>query len=242
METNQKQSRLSIMQPYLFPYIGYFQLIYSTDMIVFCDDVTYIKNGWINRNQILYNNAPLYFSVPLQKKSSFKLIKDTLINKDFYPLWKRKFLNTLRHSYSKAPFFDTSYQLIEKVFDADFESISELAIYSVKSVYEYLGLDLKYQVSSEICLDCVGIDKVDRIVRLTNHFGYKEFVNPIGGVELYDKKDLKKRGIDIQFLNTLPFNYKQFSQKFVPSLSIIDMLMFLEKEEIVNRFSTCELI
>ena len=45
--------KLGIMQPYFFPYIGYFQLINAVDEFLVYDNVNFIKKGWINRNNIL---------------------------------------------------------------------------------------------------------------------------------------------------------------------------------------------
>ena len=57
--------KVAIMQPYLFPYLGYWQLIKSVDTFVILDDVNFIKRGYINRNSILVNNNVHMFSVPI---------------------------------------------------------------------------------------------------------------------------------------------------------------------------------
>ena len=44
--------KVGIMQPYFFPYIGYFQLIANTDQFIFFDIVQYNKRSWMNRNRI----------------------------------------------------------------------------------------------------------------------------------------------------------------------------------------------
>ena len=59
------------MQPYLFPYIGYFQLIHSSDEFIIYDNIEYTKKGWINRNRILFNGSPQIFTIPLKKDSDF---------------------------------------------------------------------------------------------------------------------------------------------------------------------------
>jgi hypothetical protein len=237
-----KKLRLSIMQPYIFPYIGYFHLINSSDKIVFCDDVTYIKQGWINRNRIISNNAPLFFSVPIQEKSSLKLIKNTLVKNDTFPIWRIKFLKTIKYSYSKAPNFEPSYKLIDSVLNSDFDSISDLAINSITSIYDYLGLEINYLKSSLISPNCEGIDKIDRVANITKGLGYNKFINPIGGKDLYSKKVFKQRDVDLYFVKSMPLTYKQFNSKHIEWLSIIDIIMFLNKEEIINKFSAYNII
>ena len=71
--------KIAIMQPYLFPYLGYFQLIAKVDKFIFYDDVFFIKNGWINRNRLIISGQQKYFTIPLLNGSSNTLIKDVLI-------------------------------------------------------------------------------------------------------------------------------------------------------------------
>ena len=72
--------KVAIMQPYFFPYIGYFQLINAVDKFIIYDDVNYINRGWINRNQVLINGKESYITVPLKDASQNKLIKDITIS------------------------------------------------------------------------------------------------------------------------------------------------------------------
>lgn len=72
--------KMAIMQPYLFPYIGYWQLISAVDKFVLLDDVNFIKRGYINRNSILINGKAHMFSIPIRKASQNRLIMDTKLN------------------------------------------------------------------------------------------------------------------------------------------------------------------
>ena len=95
--------KAAVMQPYLFPYIGYFQLINAVDTFVVYDDVNYIKKGWINRNSILVNEKPFLFTVDLKEVSQNKLINEITIDENSN--WKKNILRTIELSYKKAPFF-----------------------------------------------------------------------------------------------------------------------------------------
>ena len=120
---------LAIMQPYIFPYVGYFQLIEAVDKIIFYDDVNYQKQGWINRNRILLNGSDFLFTIPVKGASSNKpinRIEPQLNNRSI-----SKFKAQLRSCYRKAPFFNDINVLVDKVFDSEFESISDLAIKSI---------------------------------------------------------------------------------------------------------------
>ena len=68
--------KLAIMQPYLFPYIGYFQLMNAADEFVVYDNIKYTKKGWINRNRILVNGSDAYINFPLKKDSDYLDVKD----------------------------------------------------------------------------------------------------------------------------------------------------------------------
>ena len=72
--------RLGIMQPYFFPYLGYFDLINRTDRWIVFDTAQYIRHGWVNRNRILHSDSEWqYILVPLKKHSRKAAIKDIAV-------------------------------------------------------------------------------------------------------------------------------------------------------------------
>ncbi len=222
---------LAVMQPYIFPYIGYFQMVAAVDKFIFYDDVNYIKQGWINRNKILVANGELVFTVPLKKASSFTLIKDTEINLDQYRIWKPKFLQTLAQSYKKAPFYNKAYPLVEEILDSESRTISSLAIQSVQKVAAYLQLETEFAVSSEV-FDNRELERQERLLDICKTENALHYINAVGGQELYEKEDFQREGIQLNFIKTLPVQYSQFKNEFVPWLSIIDVMMFNSKEDI----------
>ena len=136
------------MQPYLFPYIGYYQLAYQSDMFIFYDDVTYIKNGYINRNSILTKNGVQLFTLPVNKASSFSLIKDLLFSDN-----TKKVLSSISQAYSKAPYFEAVYPMLENIFLSKNRSVAYIASQSIIQVFNYLGLEFNYIYSSLIDYD-----------------------------------------------------------------------------------------
>src|SRR5437016_10802468 len=103
--------RVAIMQPYFFPYIGYFQLIHSVDLFIIYDNIKYTKKGWINRNRFLRNGAEVVFTVPLRKDSDFLNVKDRTVAGDF---GRGKLVNQLREAYRRAPHFDHAFPVVER--------------------------------------------------------------------------------------------------------------------------------
>ncbi|MCW1147857.1 WbqC family protein [Flavobacterium sp. TH16-21] len=228
--------KVSIMQPYFFPYIGYFQLIANSDVFVIYDDVNFIKKGWINRNTILVNNTPYLFSIPLQNVSQNKLINEIFISD--LDKWKTDLLKTISLSYKKAPFYQDVYPLIEKIISFDELNLALYIQNSLQNLCEYLNLNTKLVMSSEIVKnnDLRGENK---IIDICIQLGANQYINAIGGIELYIQDNFQVKNIDLKFIKSENIIYKQFKNEFKPWLSIIDVIMFNSLEDtrmLLNKF------
>ncbi|MCB9188195.1 MAG: WbqC family protein [Flavobacteriales bacterium] len=226
------------MQPYFFPYVGYFQLINSVDVFVFYDDVNFIKRGWINRNNILVNSEASMFSIPLIKASQNKLINEIELGYD--EKWVQKFFITLEHSYKKAPYFNPVFNLVQEVFNQSHKTIADLTMSSVVRTADYLGLTTRFEVSSKQFSETKGMDRADRLIEICRLLNAETYINPTGGRELYNKPYFKERQIELMFIENKFFPYKQFEGNFIPGLSIIDLLMFNSPEqvkELLNHYT-----
>lgn len=231
--------KIAVMQPYIFPYIGYFQMINAVDKFVFYDDVNFIKGGWINRNKILVSGKDFLFTVPLSKPSSFSFINETKFNKILYHTWKEKLLQTITQSYKKAPYFEQAFGVIELIFNKDYRTISDLAIESVKSTSKYLDLKTEFKISSETYCN-QSFERQNRLIDICKLEGANKYINAYGGKSLYAKEDFLKDKIELQFIKSEPIIYKQFANDFIPHLSIIDLLMFKSINEInlmLNKYT-----
>jgi len=229
------------MQPYLFPYIGYFQLISATDAFVIYDDVNFIKQGWINRNRLLVNSRPSMFSVPLDNAGSFRLIKDIGLSSKDYLRWKGKFFRTMELNYKKAPYYEEIMPLVESVFNGCTGFIGRLALDSIRHVCKYLDIRLTWIESSSFYDNrhLIGAERVIDICRLS---GADMYINAIGGRNLYDKKTFEENGIVLKFIRSKAVVYSQYGDEFVPDLSIIDVLMFNSKLKVKSYLGEYELI
>jgi hypothetical protein len=232
--------KVAVMQPYIFPYMGYFQLVSAVDTFIFYDDVNFIKQGWINRNNILVNEKKQVITFPCIGISSFKKINEVEINlKDKK---NRKILKTIEQSYAKAPYFSDVFELILKIFAGEHHNIASLAADSVIKTCSYLGIKKEFQFSSKKHSESLNMDRADRLVNICTKEQSTHYINPIGGQELYNKTYFKERGIQLDFLEPAMTEYKQFENEFVPYLSIIDVLMFNSKEETLKRLNKYNLI
>lgn len=228
--------KLAIMQPYFFPYIGYFQLIAAVDKFIIYDDVNFINRGWINRNNILINGKAGLISVPLSGASQNKRIKDIVPISE--SKWKHSLLKTIEQNYKKAPQFDVVFPMLQKLINADASTISEFNYTGIKSVCEYLGITTSLIPSSEIYANS-ELKGQYRIMDICKKENVHQYINPTGGMELYDRNIFSQEGISLSFIKSELPPYKQFTDNFTPALSIIDVLMFCGSDEIkvqLNRF------
>jgi hypothetical protein len=233
--------KLAIMQPYLFPYLGYFQLIAAVDRFVVYDDVSFIKQGWINRNKILVKGKEFLFAVPIKHISSFVFIKDTIMDRELYSKWRGKFLKSLTLSYSHAPYYQKACTIVEEVLWSESEYIMQLARNSLKIILSYLEIRTSFVDSSTIYHNS-HLTGQERIIDICKKEGATEYVNLKGGMKLYSKCDFQKKSIILSFITSLYSEYKQFENKFVPSLSIIDILMFNSLDRIHELLENYELL
>ena len=225
------------MQPYLFPYIGYFQLIKAVDKFVILDDVNYIKKGWINRNRILVNGKDHLFSIPIKNISQNKLICECELSDD---MWQKKFLKTIEMSYKKAPFFDDVFPLISYIVTSKEKNLSHFILSHLKRIFDFLNLEVCIIPSSSV-YKTSGLKAQEKIIDICKKEHTTQYLNPIGGMDLYDKNRFLEENIQLNFLKTNNVTYFQNSNNFIPWLSIIDVLMFNSKKEILTMLTNYNL-
>ena len=221
--------KLAIMQPYFFPYIGYFQLIAAVDKFIIYDDVNFINRGWINRNNILINGKAGLISVPLSGASQNKRIKDILPISE--SKWKHTLLKTIEQNYKKSPQFEVIFPMLQKLINIDAITISEFNYTGIKSVCEYLGITTLIIPSSEIYANS-ELKGQYRIMDICKKENVHQYINPTGGMELYNREIFSKEGILLSFIKSELPQYEQFKGEFISSLSIIDIMMFCDTEYI----------
>lgn len=234
------------MQPYFFPYLGYFSLIKHTDKFILLDEVQFMRHSWIERNRVLKQNEGwLYIKVPLIKDNSRPLIKNCLI--DYSANWQAKIIAQLQ-SYKKiAPNYQRVIQIIEEVFSNKYSNISSLNKKALETIISYLGFSKTITIFSEMDLDIDEPKEADEwALNICQKLSTKDdkihYINPIGGLEFFDRKKYSVNGIDISFQKTEILEYSQKRELFESGLSIIDVLMFNSVEAINKMLDNYELI
>lgn len=219
--------RLGIMQPYFFPYIGYWQLIQAVDCFVLLDDVQYMRHGWINRNRILKpGEGWQYVIVPLAKHAMTSAIREVRVRNG--EDWRQRIIGQIDHYKRKAPYFSEMNELIQQLLGAaDDDRISHINYSVVKGLCCALGLQRQILLSSEMSLDYRAVgDAGEWALRITEQLGAAQYINPVGGAELFDPAKFAAINAEIEFLKSRPIQYPQRRPVFDPWLSIIDVLMF----------------
>lgn len=227
--------KLAIMQPYLLPYIGYFQLAAAVDKFVFYDDVNFIKNGWINRNRLLQGDQVRYLTVPLSGASPMLKINEVRVEP--HERWLRKLLESIRHGYAKAPHYPEVGALIGRILAEPLAPISQLASHTVIEICKYLEIETEF-VPSSTKYENAHLKGAERVLDICGKEHASTYVNLPGGRALYDSNAFSDRGVELAFIEPNLCPYAQFdNDAFQPALSILDVLMFNSKDSVRDMLS-----
>jgi len=232
--------KLAIMQPYLFPYIGYYQLMNAVDEFILYSNIQYTKKGWINRNRVLVNGKDEYIILPLKKGSDYLHIKDRYLA-DTWEVDRKKLINRITESYRKAPNFIEVFEVIERCILYQDKNLFNFLLWSLQQINEYINITTKLVTSSTIEINH-SLKSEEKVIAICKAQNATTYINPIGGVGLYHKNGFSNVGIELQFLQAKDVEYNQYINEFVPWLSIIDVLMFNSVEEIRLLLKKYELV
>lgn len=232
--------KLAIMQPYFFPYIGYFQLINSVDEFVIYDNIEFTKKGWINRNRILVNGQDAYITLPLRRDSDYLHVCQRFLA-DSWAKDRKSLLSRIEAAYRKAPYYSAIFPLVKECLFFEEENLFLFIRNTLSVVNEYLQIKTPLVTSSSIAINH-GLKAGEKVIAICKARLATEYINPIGGIKLYDKADFLREGIELKFLRSLDLAYEQFDNEFVPWLSILDVMMFNSVETIQTYLSFYEMI
>ena len=213
---------MGIMQPYFLPYIGYFQLLNYCDVFVIYDDVEYTKKGWISRNRVQQNGEVRLFSLSLKNGSDYSLIKERALAEDFD---RSKLLRSFEGAYRKAPHFDEVINFLRPIINNDTNDLFSYLENSIHKTCQHLGITTKIVKSSELELED-GLKGQERVIQTCELLGARQYINPIGGLNLYDHRSFGDRGIELNFIKSRLTPYPQGNFEFVPALSVVDQIAF----------------
>ena len=215
--------RVAAIQPYLFPYVGYFQLMAACDELLLLDDVQYVTRRWINRNRILVNGEPSWITLPVRHAC-----RDLPINERRYarePLTARRVLHQIEAAYRRAPHLASVLALVDDALTGTDDNVARINARALALVAGAVGIDTPVVLASDTRGNR-GLRGEDAIIELCRRRGATAYLNPIGGSGLYDSSRFAAAGLSLEFLQFEAPAYPQFGAPFVPRLSIVDVMMF----------------
>lgn len=215
------------MQPYFLPYIGYFQLINAVDKFVLYDDVNFINKGWINRNQMLVNHQKFMFTIPLANASQNRKINEVGLSPE--KNWRQKMAKTIEQAYKKAPFYQDVMPVIADILDFESDNIAAYNFNQLSRICSYMGIPTEL-VSSSAIYQNQNLKGQERIVDICLKENAHTYINPVGGMEIYDSEHFENQNIELCFIQSLPAPYTQFTSTFIPWLSTLDLLMHVGRD------------
>src|SRR5690606_2274938 len=136
-----------------------------------------------------------------KKQSSNSLIKDVEINLDLFLVWKNKFYKTLEQAYSKAPFFNSCFEIIENTIENANQKIGELAKNSIKNICQYLDIPSELKWTSTT-YENSNLKASERVVDICKMENAKVYINPIGGMDLYNKEEFNLNFLNLYFIKS----------------------------------------
>ena len=217
--------KVVILQPSYIPWRGYFDQIYQADLFVFYDNVQYDKRGWRNRNQIKTANKKQWLTIPVNSKGA--QIKHTPINQ--IPIiwdsaWNQTHLKTLRHAYSKAPYFLRYLGLFEEFYARRDEYLADFTIDFTIAIAREMGIrKTHFMRSSE--LEGISGEKTDRLISVLQAVGASAYLSGPSARDYIEDDKFKEAGIALSYMAYDYPEYPQLYPPYDPFVSIIDLLV-----------------
>jgi WbqC-like protein family len=224
----------AVLQPYLFPYVGYFQLMKAVDVFVFFDDVQYIERGWVNRNRIALNGKPAWLTFPVVRGSRFLAIN----RREYVPGAGNAPKQKIQAAYRSFPYFDVVYPLICDLIDSGGRNVADFNASTLRALGTRFGLKCEFAFSSTISVPST-LRGQDKVIDICRQIGASHYINPPGGIALYDRSRFQSAGLELSFIRTTcePTEFASGPCH----LSIVDRLMREGFEEVGRRLDEFDL-
>lgn len=186
---------IAIMQPYFFPYAGYFRLFAAADLFVIYDCVQFPRRGWVHRNRLPdVSGEPRWLSLPLARAPRAVAIKDLRFSADADA--------RLAAQMRRFPILGSAragHPIMQALRATDGVSPVDYLHRSLAATCAYLGLSCEISRSSGLLLP-PEIRGQERVLAIAEALGARRYVNASGGQALYEAQEFARRGIDLHIL------------------------------------------
>jgi hypothetical protein len=213
-----------ILQPSYIPWRGFFHLIHKADVFVFYDDVQYDRHGWRNRNRIKTPRGAQWITIPIKSAGAQwkeHMICDMQISCE--RKWNEAHFETLRHSYSKAPFFNRYEPMLKNWYGNPPQKLVDFTVGTTMELARELGIRHTRFVRSS-SLGCSGT-KTDRLVQILERLGGNHYISGPAARDYLETRKLEAKGITVEWMTYEYPEYPQLYPPFDPQLSVLDLLL-----------------
>ncbi len=212
--------KIAILQSNYIPWKGVFDLINQVDKFVFFEDVQFTKRDWRTRNKIKTSNGELWLSVPVKKAPRETKINEIQISQETN--WQQQHLESIKHSYSKAPFFNKYYEILEAIYlKQTWHNLSDFNICTTKLLCEVLGIQTELYNSSDFN---VSGEKEDRLIQICKKFNADFYLSGPSAKDYIVNDKFANEGIHLAYITYDYPSYKQLHGDFNHFVSVLDVL------------------
>jgi len=223
--------RVVVLQSNYIPWKGYFDLIHDADVFCFYDEVQYTKNDWRNRNKIYSKNGLQWLTIPIPSSA----VKLKISEVELPPNWQKDHCKALQLSYSRAPYFGQLKEIMDDIYNFPVNTLSGFNHYSTQKIASYIGINTRFDNSANYNLKN---DKLERLVSLLVDLKATEYISgPAAKDYLTGHEELfTTHGIKLTYKTYGGYKpYKQLCEPFEHTVSILDLIANVEKNEIKNH-------
>ena len=222
------------MQPYVFPYLGHFQLMATSNLWVVFDSIKYKPKSWMNRNRILHpveERGWRFATIPINRSTKNLAAKDVTCDLD--SSWREEFRSRFRVYQGLAPNYASTMKLLDEVLEFDSNSLSSIAVFALRRIASELQIDAEIVIQSKSSvLTQPASHAGEWAVKISKTLGASSYINPESGRHLFRAEEFRELGIRLEFLAPVIPTYQQGGRGFIGSLSILDALMFNDRTEV----------
>lgn len=213
--------KVSINQPAYLPWSGYFDRIRRSDVHIVLDSVQFEKNSLVNRNKVRVGSSPTWLTVPVKTKGRFGAlpIADLEIADD---RWRRKHVRTLEQQYRGAAGWSDFGPALIEVLDREWSHLEPLLAECRGLLRSTLGIATPLVRSTS--LPAVG-EKSDLVLGLCRELGASSYLSGPHGRDYLDMPSFAEAGIEVEFHDYVQPRYAQGTDRFIPNLSVVDMVL-----------------
>lgn len=196
--------KIAVMQPYFYPYAGYYRLFAAVDLFVIFDDVQFPRRGRVHRCELTDNmSRKKWLTLPLQKDD-----RDTTRIMDLQ--WAEGAKIEWEKRQSKFP------DALQIPFSLSHYNPLDFVVRTLRDTCKDLNLPFNIEYSRNVDVDMSTCRSgQDRILRICKHFGADTYINSPGGRDLYDKTDFENCGIKLEFLSKHEGSYKSILERIM---------------------------